>query len=115
MQINSLLKQPPKTKMSANQTEPRAVRYYRLLVWFGQQQELAPINAIHHTILWQIYQFLLHNIDIWGSPDVQGLCVMGDSIVALYDRPIDVVDLTRTEVENEGEEDGQADDSRMAE
>ena len=101
--------------MSANQTELRAARYHRLLVWFGHQQERAPINAIHHTILWQIYQFLLHNVDIWGSPDVQGLCVMGDSIVALYDRPIDVVDLTVVEAENDGVEDGQADDSGMAE
>jgi hypothetical protein len=101
--------------MSANQTELRAARYHRLLVWFGQQQELAPINAVHNTILWQIYQFLLHNVDIWGSPDVQGLCVMGDAIVALYDTPIDVVDLTVAEVENDGEEDRQADDSGMAE
>jgi hypothetical protein len=52
--------------MSANQTELRAFRYRRLLEWFGQQQELAPINAVHYAILWQIYNFLLHNADIWG-------------------------------------------------
>ncbi len=40
---------------------------------------------------------------------------MVDSIVALYDRPIDVVDLTVVEAENDGVKDGQADDSGMAE
>jgi hypothetical protein len=90
--------------MSANQTELRTRRYHALLAWFGQQQELAPINTVHHTILWQIYQFLVRNVDIWGTPDVQALCVIGDALVALYDRPLDVVDLTR---EDGGDGDGE--------
>jgi hypothetical protein len=56
--------------MSANQTELRTILYHRLLQWFGQQPDLAPMNSIHYSILWQIYQFLISNVDIWGSPDV---------------------------------------------
>jgi len=99
--------------MSANQTELRAFRYRRLLEWFGQQQELAPINAVHYAILWQIYNFLLHNADIWGSPDVQRLCVMGDAVVALYNQPLNVVNLTMDDGLSRGN--GQADDSWIAE
>jgi len=95
--------------MSANQTELRAVRYRRLLKWFGKQADLAPINAVHYAILWQIYDFLLHHADVWGSPDIQRLCVMGDSVVKLYDQPLDVVDLTRNDDMDEGN--GQANDS----
>jgi len=91
--------------MSAYQTELRTIRYHRLLEWFGQQPDLAPINTIHYSIMWQIYQFLVNNIDIWGSPDVQTLCVMGDALVALYDRPLDVVDLT-TDDQNEAAGEG---------
>ena len=80
--------------MSAHQTELRANRYHRLLLWFGEQQDLAPINAIHHSLLWQIFQYLVEHADTWGSPDVQNLCVMADAIVGLYDRPLDVIDLT---------------------
>ncbi len=81
--------------MSAHQTELRAARYQRLLSWFRDQHDLAPINAIHHAILWQIYQYLTRHADTWGSPDIQNLCTFADSIVGLYDRPLDVVDLTR--------------------
>jgi hypothetical protein len=52
--------------MSAHQVELRANRYYRLLQWFADQHDLAPINAIHHSILWQIHQFLVDHEDIWG-------------------------------------------------
>ena len=90
--------------MSANQTELRAFRYRRLLEWFGQQQELAPINAVHYAILWQIYN---------GSPDVQRLCVMGDAVVALYNQPLDVVNLTMDDGLSGGN--SQADDSWIAE
>jgi hypothetical protein len=37
---------------------------------------------------------LLASTDLWGTPDIGELCTMGDSFVALYDRPIDVIDLT---------------------
>jgi hypothetical protein len=97
--------------MSAHQVELRANRYHRLLLWFGDQHNLAPINAIHHSILWQIYQYLVDNADTWGSPDIQNLCVMADAIVGLYDRPLDVVDLTADEdvVDLTADEDGGAD------
>ena len=89
--------------MSAHQMQLRTLRYFRLLRWFEQQPDLAPINTIHFSILWQIYQFLIRNEDIWGSPDVQTLCVMGDALVALYDTPTDVVDLTSVEDDGAGE------------
>ncbi len=96
--------------MSANQTELRTVWYHCLLEWFGQQPDLAPINTIHYSILWQIYLFLINNADIWGSPDVQALCVMGDAVIALYDRPLDVVDLTadddEADIGNQGDDSG---------
>jgi hypothetical protein len=99
--------------MSAHQIQLRANRYQRLLQWFGDQQELAPINAIHHAILWQIYQYIEDHADSWGSPDIQNLCVMGDAIVGLYDMPLDVIDLTTDD--NDGAEQGsQADDSGIA-
>lgn len=100
--------------MSANQTELRIILYHRLLQWFGQQPDLAPMNSIHYSILWQIYQFLISNVDIWGSPDVQALCVMGDALVALYDTPMDVVDLTKDDNEAAGEG-PHGDDSGIAE
>jgi hypothetical protein len=96
--------------MSAHQTELWAIRYLRLLDWFSQQEEMAPINAIHHTILWHVHQYLVDHADTWGSPDIRQLCVIGDAIVALYDRPQDVVDLT-TEGKGEGDENGHGDDS----
>ncbi len=100
--------------MSVHQVELRANRYHRLLSWFGDQQDLAPINAIHYALLWQIYQFLVDHADTWGSPDIQNLCVMGDAIVELYDRPLEVIDLTRDD--NGGaEQGGQANDSGIAE
>jgi hypothetical protein len=96
--------------MSAHQIELRAARYHRLLAWFGDQHDLAPINAIHHAILWQIYQYLTMHADTWGSPDIRNLCTIGDSIVGLYDRPLDVVDLSR-EDEHGATEGSQANDS----
>ena len=100
--------------MSANQTELRIILYHHLLQWFGQQPDLAPMNSIHYSILWQIYQFLISNVDIWGSPDVQALFVMGDALVALYDTPMDVVDLTKDDNEAAGEG-PHRDDSGIAE
>jgi hypothetical protein len=99
--------------MSHHQTQLRANRYQRLLAWFADQQDLAPINAIHHAILWQIFQFLTDHADIWGSPDIQNLCVMGDAIVELYDTPLDVVDLT-TEDTGEADQGSHANDSGIA-
>jgi len=105
--------------MSAHQVELRANRYYRLLQWFADQHDLAPINAIHHSILWQIHQFLVDHVDTWGSPDMQNLCLMADAIVGLYDRPLDVVDLTANDddVEDDGIDNhgGHANDSGIAE
>jgi hypothetical protein len=89
------------TTMSHIQTELRVLRYQRHLIWFQQQQEMAPINTIHHSLLYQIYDYLINNADIWGSPDAHTLCGIADTLVTLYDRPLDVVDLTR-----EGGEDG---------
>jgi hypothetical protein len=100
--------------MSAHQTQLRTNRYHQMLVWFMQQPQLAPINIVHFNLLWTIYQFLISNVDIWGSPEVQALCVVGDNIVALYDRPTDVVDLTLDEDGAVGGG-GPADDSGMAE
>jgi hypothetical protein len=94
--------------MSAYQTELRVIRYQRLLIWLQEQQDVAPINALHHQLLWTIYDHLINNADIWGSPDAQTLCSIADTIVALYDRPLDVVDLTR-------DEGGLADDSGIME
>jgi hypothetical protein len=111
-QIHSLYHSPT-NNMSAHQTELRATRYHRLLLWFGDQQELAPINAIHHSILWQIYQYLVDNADTWGSPDIQNIWVMGDAIVALYDRPLDVVDLTADD-DGGADQGSQANDSGIA-
>jgi hypothetical protein len=103
----------PADNMSVHQIELRAARYHRLLTWFGDQHDLAPINAIHNALLWQIYQFLVDHADTWGSPDIQNLCVMGDAIVGLYDRPQDVINLTRDD--NDGAEQGsQANDSGIA-
>jgi hypothetical protein len=99
--------------MSHHQTQLRANRYQRLLVWFADQQDLAPINAIHHAILLQIFQFLMDHADIWGSPDIQNLCVMGDAIIELYDTPLDVVDLT-AEDNGEADQGSQANDSGIA-
>ncbi len=42
-------------------------------------------------------QFLVANSDLWATPDAKAMCIMGDSIVAMYDQPMDVVDLTREE------------------
>ncbi len=53
-----------------------------------------------------MFQFLLANTDLWSTPDVKAMCVMGDSIIAIYDRPMDVVDLT---VDEPGGEAGAAD------
>ena len=80
--------------MSDNQTACRMARYNRLLHWFANQPDLAPINVCHFNILQNIFQFLVANTDIWSTPDVKTLCTMRDSFVALYDRPMDVVDLT---------------------
>ena len=96
--------------MAHYQTELRVLRYQRLLIWFQQQPEMAPINIIHHSLLHQIYEHLIENADIWGSPDAHNLCVIADSLVALYDRPLDVVDPTR----EEGAEVAGADDSGIA-
>jgi hypothetical protein len=52
---------------------------------------------IHHQLLWDIYEFLSNNTDMWGSQDAQRLCGIADTIIELYDRPIDVVDLTGVE------------------
>jgi hypothetical protein len=99
--------------MSHHQTELRANRYHRLLLWFDDQQDLAPINAIHHAILWQIYQFLVDHADLWGSPDIQDICKMGDAFVGLYDRPLGVVDLTADD-NDEADQGSQANDSGIA-
>jgi hypothetical protein len=100
--------------MSAHQVELRAARYHRLLVWFGDQQEMDPINAIHHTLLWHVYQFLVDHANTWGSPDIRHLCVIGDAIVTLYERPQDVVDVTAEE-DGEGDVGGRGDDSGIME
>jgi hypothetical protein len=80
--------------MSAIQTACKVNCYHRLLQWFAEQPELAPINICHQSLLNHIYQFLLDNKDIWGTPDACLLCTIGDSVVAFYDRLADVVDLT---------------------
>ncbi len=80
--------------MSAIQTACRVNRYHRMLQWFTEQPELAPLNICHMTLLTQIYKFLLDNRGMWGSPEARSLCRIGDSVVEFYDRPADVVDLT---------------------
>jgi hypothetical protein len=70
------------------------------------QTDLAPINVCHFNILQNIFQFLRANTDLWSTPDVKAMCVMGDSIITLYDQPTDVVDLT---VDEPGVEDEAAD------
>jgi hypothetical protein len=83
--------------MSANQTACRITGYHKLLNWFANQPELAPVNVCHFNILQSIMQFLVANSDLWATPDAKAMCIMGDSIVAMYDQPMDVVDLTREE------------------
>ena len=69
-------------------------RYHRMFQWFPDQPNLAPINVCHFNILQNIFQFLLTTTDLWVTPDIKTIFAMGDSIVALYDRPLEVVDLT---------------------
>ncbi len=98
--------------MTSNQTELRVLRYQRLLIWLQEQQEVAPINALHHQLLWTIYDFLITKPDIWGTPDARTLCGIADALVALYDRPLDVIDLT---TDAGDDSDGAANDSGVIE
>ena len=82
--------------------------------WFPDQPDLAPINVCHFNILQNIFQFLLTNTDLWATPDIKAIFAMGDSIVALYDRPLDVVDLTTNEPGGDaGAADCEADDPNL--
>jgi len=98
--------------MTSNQTELRVLRYQRLLIWLQEQQEVAPINALHHQLLWTIYDFLINKPDIWETPDALTLCGIADALVALYDRHLDVIDLT-TDAGDDAE--GAANDSGVIE
>ena len=100
--------------MSVNQTACRMARYHRMFQWFPDQPDLAPINVCHFNILQNIFQFLLTNTDLWGTPDIKAIFAMGDSIVALYDRHLDVVDLTTNEPGGDaGAPDCEADDPNL--
>jgi len=72
-------------------------RYHRMLHWFADQPDLTPVNVCHFNILQNIFQFLLTNTDLWSTLDAKAMCAMRDSIVALYDQLMDVVDLTMDE------------------
>ena len=80
--------------MSSNQIACRMAHYHRMLHLFADQPDLAPINVCHFNILQNIFQFLLASTE-----DVKAICVIGDSIVALYDQHLDVIDLTVDEQE----------------
>jgi hypothetical protein len=89
--------------MSINQIEIRANRYLRMLRWLANQPELASINICHLGMLTNIHQYLAANADTWGSSDTRAICVLGDFIVSLYDRPLDVVDLTGEDEDQPGD------------
>jgi len=92
------LEQTTSTKMSYLQVEARVRRYTRMLQWFAEQPELAPLNICHCSLLTTIYNYLVDNVDTWGTEDTRGICALADGIVALYDVPVEVVDLTQNEV-----------------
>jgi hypothetical protein len=89
--------------MSAIHTACCVNPHYGQLQWFAYQPVLAPINICHIILLDYIYLFLMANTNIWAMHDARRLCTLGDSNVALYDQPMDKVDLTMKE-ELEGEQ-----------
>ena len=58
---------------------------------------LRKINIGHFVLLSTIYQHLSTHLtpDTWGTLETRALCKMGDHLVSLYDRPLEVIDLTQ--------------------
>jgi hypothetical protein len=66
------------------------------------------------TLTYCILPISTDQTDLWATPDIKAICAMGDSIVALYDRPLDVVDLTTNEPGGDaGAADCEADDANL--
>jgi hypothetical protein len=105
--LKSLTSKPPeqKIKMSYLQVEARVRRYMRLLQWFVDQPELAPLNICHCSLITTIYNYLVENANTWGTEDTRALCALADGIVTVYNIPMDIVDLTG--------DDGPMDDSGL--
>jgi hypothetical protein len=83
--------------MSFHQVEIRVDRFRRMLRWFAEEPDDSPFNFGHFVLLSTIYQHLSTHLtpDTWGTLETRALCKMGDHLVSLYDRPLDVIDLTQ--------------------
>jgi hypothetical protein len=97
--INSVIPSSPSlaetSKMSFHQVQMRVNRFLRMLRWFAAQPVIAPINICHFALLTAIYEYLTTNADTWGTRDTRAICILGDFLVSLYNRPAAVIDLTR--------------------
>ena len=82
--------------MSFHQVQMRVDRFRRMLRWFAEQPDDSPINTGHFALLMVIYQHLRTHLtpDTWGTPETRAVYKLGDLLVSLYDRPLEVIDLT---------------------
>ena len=67
---------------------------------FAEQPDDSPIDTGHFALLMVIYQHLRTHLtpDTWGTPETRAVYKLGDLLVSLYDRPLEVIDLTGDDV-----------------
>jgi hypothetical protein len=63
-----------------------------------------PVDFCHNHLLSTIYNFLIHSWNSWGEAKVRELCRLGDMIVANYDQPLAIVDLTQDEDDQDNQQ-----------
>ncbi len=98
--------------MSAVQVSCRLARYQMLLQWFVSPPEgtvFTPVDFCHSHLLSTVYNFLICSWNSWGEAQVRELCRLGDMIVAHYDQPLAIVDLTQDE-DDQGQDELQDED-----
>jgi len=90
--------------MSAVQVGCCSARYHLLLQWFCSPPEgtvFSPADMCNNHLLSTIHSFLIHSWNSWGEAEVRELCQIGDMIVAIYDQPLSIIDLTQDEEDDQ--------------